>query len=102
VPRVLLEAAAAGLPLVTTDVPGCRDVVRNGWNGLLIPPRNAPALADAILRLAAAPELRATMGRRSRDHVVAQFSLDQVADGYANVYDGLLTGAHQMASAHPA
>lgn len=47
-PRVLVEAGAAGLPIVTTDVPGCREVVIPGRNGLLIPPRNPEALADAL------------------------------------------------------
>lgn len=93
VPRVLLEAAAAGLPLVTTRTPGCQDVVRHEWNGLLVPPRSAPALAGAILRLAADPGLRAAMGRRAREHVSAEFSLDRVADAYADVYDRLVTGA---------
>jgi glycosyltransferase involved in cell wall biosynthesis len=91
VPRVLLEAAAAGLPLITTDMPGCRDVVRHEWNGLLIAPRSASALAEAVLRLAQAPALRATMGSRSLSRVQALFSLDRVADGYAQAYDRLLT-----------
>jgi glycosyltransferase involved in cell wall biosynthesis len=90
VPRVLLEAAALGLPLVTTDMPGCRDVVQHEWNGLVIPPRSAPALAEAILRLADAPELRVTMGRRGQEHVGSQFTLDRVADDYATIYDRLL------------
>jgi glycosyltransferase involved in cell wall biosynthesis len=90
VPRVLLEAAALGLPLIATDLPGCRDVVRHEWNGLLIPPRDAPALADAIRRLVDAPDLRAAMSIRSRHHVRAQFGLDRVADAYAAVYASVL------------
>jgi glycosyltransferase involved in cell wall biosynthesis len=98
VPRVLLEAAALGLPLITTDMPGCRDVVQHEWNGLIVPPRSAPALADAVLRLADAPESRATMGARAREHVSSHFTLDRVADGYAAIYDGLLTGARPVRS----
>ena len=98
VPRVLLEAAAVGLPLITTDMPGCRDVVRHEWNGLVIPPRSAPALADAVLRLADAPEARATMGTRGREHVRSQFTLDRVADGYAAIYADLLTEARPALS----
>jgi len=66
VPRVLLEAAAAGRPIVTTDVPGCRDVVRHGENGLVVPPAHPERLADAIETLLADPGLRARMGGYSR------------------------------------
>lgn len=48
-PRAVLEALATGRPIVTTDVPGCRETVRDGWNGYLVPPRDPQALADAIL-----------------------------------------------------
>ena len=65
-PRTLLEAAACGRPLVATDVPGCRDLVRHGDNGLLVPLHDARALADAIARLAADAALRERMGARAR------------------------------------
>ena len=90
VPRVLLEAGAFELPLITTDMPGCRDVVRDGWNGLLIPPKDAPALTQAILRLLRSNEERQEMGRRSYSHVVDTFSLERVADAYAEVYRRVL------------
>ncbi|MCA9182078.1 MAG: glycosyltransferase family 4 protein, partial [Planctomycetales bacterium] len=59
VPRVLLEAGAMRLPLLTTDMPGCREVVRDGINGRIVPPRNAHQLAAAISELVCAKELRA-------------------------------------------
>ncbi len=68
-PKALLEAAACGRPMVSTDVPGCRDVVRHERTGLLVPPRDASALASAIARLADDPELRARLGRGAREHV---------------------------------
>ncbi|MYE01249.1 MAG: glycosyltransferase family 4 protein [Alphaproteobacteria bacterium] len=68
-PKALLEAAACGRPMVSTDVPGCRDVVRHEHTGLLVPPRDASALASAIARLADDPELRARLGRGAREHV---------------------------------
>ncbi len=68
-PKALLEAAACGRPMVSTDVPGCRDVVRHERTGLLVPPRDAPALACAIARLADDPDLRARLGRGAREHV---------------------------------
>ena len=59
IPKALLEAAASGRPIVTTDMPGCREVVRDGENGFLVPPRDPAALAAAIERLVADPALRA-------------------------------------------
>jgi glycosyltransferase involved in cell wall biosynthesis len=86
VPRVLLEAGACGLPLVATDMPGCRDVVKDGWNGRLVPVRDAAALAEAVRGLLSDPERRRVMGEHSSDHVRAHFGLEQVADGYAAIY----------------
>ncbi len=61
-PKSLLEAAACGRPLVATDVLGCREVVRDGATGLLVPPRDAKALAHALERLARDRDLRRRMG----------------------------------------
>ncbi len=76
-PKALLEAAANGLPLVATDVPGCREIVRDGDNGLLVPARDPQRLAEAIARLAGDAALRERMGRRSRE-LAAEFGLDTV------------------------
>ena len=62
-PLSLVEAAASGRPIVTTNTPGCRDVVRDGENGLLVPPRDVEALVNALRRLLLDPELRQRMGR---------------------------------------
>jgi glycosyltransferase involved in cell wall biosynthesis len=78
VPRVLIEAAACGRAVVATDVPGCREVVRHGENGLLVPPRDPAALAEAIGRLLGDPALRARMGARGREIAVQEFSEEQV------------------------
>lgn len=64
-PRSSLEAMAMGRPIITTDMPGCRETVIDGENGFLVPPRNAAALAAAMQRLIDQPELRTTMGERS-------------------------------------
>jgi len=90
IPRVLLEAAALGLPLITTDTPGCKEIVRDGWNGLLVPPRDPRRLAGAVLRLLASPDERTLMGSRSRTHVMGNFSLDYVARAYAEIYERVL------------
>ena len=88
-PKVLLEAAACGRPIVTTDVPGCRDVVRHGDNGLLVPVRNAKALADALKRLIKNPELRGQMGKRSREIALAEFSSEHVIAQTLEIYKEL-------------
>lgn len=85
-PKVLLEAAACGRALVATAVPGCREIVIDGHNGLLVPPRDAEALALAIGRLLDAPELRAKMGKHSRELVEAEFSVDLVVRQTLAVY----------------
>ena len=66
VPKSLIEAAACGRPIVTTDMPGCREIGRDGENALLVPPRDAGALAAAISRLADDPALRARLGAAGR------------------------------------
>jgi glycosyltransferase involved in cell wall biosynthesis len=85
-PKVLIEAAACGRPLVATDVPGCREVVRDGDNGLLVPARDAEALANAIGALLASPERRARMGARSRERAEHEFALHHVNAATFEVY----------------
>jgi glycosyltransferase involved in cell wall biosynthesis len=89
-PRTLLEGAAAGKPLVATDVPGCREVVQNGDNGFLVPVRDVAALAGAIKRLIEDPDLRAQMGKRSRQIVETQFSEEWVNRETLRVYDSII------------
>lgn len=78
VPNALLEAAACGLPIVTTDAPGCRDVVTDNVNGLLVPVQNAKALAEALEILIISSELRRKMGAAGRQIAVEQFSTAKV------------------------
>jgi len=73
-PRVLLEAAACGRSIITTDVPGCHDVIRHRENGLLVAPRNPSALAAAILQLAIDKTLRQQLVQRGQEIVAAEFS----------------------------
>ncbi len=85
-PKVLLEAAACGRPLVATDVPGCREIVRNGDNGFLVPLRDVGALADALLRLIADRNLRQKMGARGRQIALRDFSEETVVSATMAVY----------------
>lgn len=89
-PKGLIEAAACGLPLVTTNVPGCREVVTDGVDGLLVPARDAEALADAIGKLDDAPELAARLGRAARAKALRMFDERIVVDSTIAVYDELL------------
>jgi len=90
VPKVLIEAAACGRAIVTTDMPGCREVVRNGENGLLVPARDPKALADAIAALLKDPSLRARMGARGREIAVQEFSEERVLRETLALYRMLL------------
>jgi glycosyltransferase involved in cell wall biosynthesis len=89
-PKSLLEAAACGRPLVATDVPGCREVVHPGKTGLLVPFDDAPALADAIERLATSPELRARYGAAARDLAVQRFSAEAIGRQTVDLYRSLV------------
>lgn len=89
-PNVLIEGAACGRPLITTDVPGCREVVRHGENGLLVPARDPEALAEAIATLLKDPALRARMGARGREIAVQEFSEERVVRETLEVYRELL------------
>ncbi|MGE5502828.1 MAG: glycosyltransferase [Actinomycetota bacterium] len=91
-PRSLLEAAACGRPMIATDVPGCRELVHDGENGILVQPRDVPGLAEAIRRLARDPALRARMGARGRKMVVDTFSDDIVIAQHLDLYRRVLEG----------
>lgn len=90
VPKVLLEAASCERPIVTTDWPGCREIVQHGENGLLVPPKNALALADAIKTLLQHPEMRQRMGAAGRKIVEQEFSQELVIDQTLNLYREML------------
>lgn len=91
VPKSLIEAAAAARPIVTTDAPGCREVVRDGYNGLLVPPRSTTELATALERLIVDPVLRDEMGRHGRVLAEGQFGQDTIIRQTLAVYDELTT-----------
>ncbi len=88
-PRVLVEAAASARAIITTDTPGCRDVVRHGENGLLVKPRNSEELASAMEVLINDVELRKKMGSRGREMVEEKYSLTRIIDQTLRVYEDL-------------
>lgn len=89
-PKALIEAASCGRPIVATDVPGCREIVRHEDNGLLVPVREAAPLADALERLIADPDLRARLGARGRERVMNEFSEEHVIAATLRLYRELV------------
>ena len=89
-PKVLLEAASCGRPIVATDVTGCREIVRHNKNGLLVAPRDSSALARALKILIENPEMRKRMGRIGREIVAAEFSDEVIVKQTINLYRKLL------------
>lgn len=90
-PKTLLEAAATGRPVIATDVPGCREIVKNEENGLLVPVKNANRLAGAITRLAENKQLRIKMGEFGRKLVEAEFSIDIINRRTLTLYQRALS-----------
>lgn len=91
-PKSLIEAAACGLPLVTTDVPGCREVVTHEVDGLLVPVRDADAIAAAVARMQDDPALAVRLGHAAREKALDQFDERIVLSRTIAVYRELLAG----------
>ncbi|HJN04917.1 MAG TPA: glycosyltransferase family 4 protein [Alphaproteobacteria bacterium] len=89
-PRVLIEAAACGRAIITADVPGCREIVRSGENGLLVPVRDAAATAGAIEKLVDDPGMRRRMGSRGREIAEAEFSVAEFVTRSFAAYEAVL------------
>lgn len=85
-PKVLLEAAACALPLIASDVPGCREIVRHEVNGLLVPAGNPSALAEAVEKLLQSQELRESYGRAGRTIVEKEFAEEIVVRQTMDLY----------------
>jgi glycosyltransferase involved in cell wall biosynthesis len=90
VPKVLIEAAAAGRAIVASDTPGCREIARQGVNAELVPPRDAAALAAAIRRLLEDPRRRAAYAKAGRAIAVEEFSEQRVLGETLDLYTRLL------------
>jgi glycosyltransferase involved in cell wall biosynthesis len=89
-PKSLLEAAASGCAIVTTDIAGCREIVRHGITGWLVPPRDVRALANALQQAIEQPSLREQYGASARALIAADFSMDRVAEETIAIYDELV------------
>jgi len=89
-PKVLLEAAASGLPLIASDVPGCREIAIHNETALLVPARDVDTLANAMQTLAVDPQLRRRLGRRGRELVCSKFTVEHVNAQTIEIYRELL------------
>jgi len=89
-PKSLLEALSSGRPIITTDVPGCREVCDDGVNGLLVPARDSMALSNAIEKLALNQDLRLAMGRAGRVRAESEFSNEIICAQTLDLYRRLL------------
>lgn len=89
-PKVLIEAAACGKPIVTTDVPGCRDAILEEKTGLLVPAKNSDLLAKAIEILLKSKKMRDKMGKRARKFAEISFNIDSVAERHIQIYQKLI------------
>lgn len=89
-PKVLLEAAATGRPIITTNTQGCKEVVCQGVNGFLVPVRDTEALVDALRTLLSNPKLRSSMGMRGREIVMKEFSEEKIVGKTMELYKALV------------
>jgi glycosyltransferase involved in cell wall biosynthesis len=90
IPKSLLEAAACARPIISTNVPGCRDIARDGINAILVPPDNPEALAFALKRLIEEAELRHQYGIESRRIAQTEYSDSKIAEQVLALYQSLL------------
>ncbi len=88
-PKSLIEASAIGRPIVTCDSTGCRDVVDDGINGFLVPPKSPIEIADALKKLFEDKSLRIKMGKASREKAVKEFSIEKVVATHLKIYKEL-------------
>ena len=91
-----------GKPIITTDFPGCREVVEHNTNGILVPPKNVAALVSAVQNLLESPELRTRLGAAGRRKAVLDFDEEKINGQFMELYKtllqkkGLLTSAKGM------
>ena len=85
-PKSLLEAASSGKPIITTDVPGCNEIVKNEFNGLIVPPKDSNELMKAMKKLILNKKLRISMGKKGRELIKKNFSNSKATKDIINLY----------------
>jgi len=99
-PRALLEAAIANLPIISTDMPGCREIIRDGWNGILVPPRAPAQLARQILKALDDRSSLEQLAARCAARVRERFSVRAMSERHAALYAAVLSD-RQLPTSHP-
>jgi len=89
-PKSLIEAAAIGRPIITTDVPGCRDAIINNKTGILVPVKDSLAIAKAIIYLVNNKKLRLNMGLKAREYAEKNLSIEYVIEKHLGLYNNIL------------
>ncbi|MBE4330752.1 glycosyltransferase family 4 protein [Vibrio parahaemolyticus] len=95
-PKSLIEAASCGLPIITTDVPGCRQMVHGGENGILVPVKDSVSLAQAIETLVNNADMRINMGIRSREIAEHKYSKETIISSFFCIYDLDEDSCHEL------
>lgn len=85
-PKSVIDAEATGLPVITTDWVGCRDTVEDGYNGFIVPPKDAKSVAEKIAFLVDNPEKRREMGKNARKYAEKYFSIQEVIAKHLEIY----------------
>jgi glycosyltransferase involved in cell wall biosynthesis len=89
-PLTLLEGMSSGLPVVATNVGGIPEIVEDGVNGYLVPPKHPEAIAERILELNADPKLRRRLGGSARETILERYTIDKIVDQYVDVYKEII------------
>ena len=100
-PNVLLEAMATGLPVVASDVGGIPELVEDGRNGLLVPVGDAQALAAAIVRLMAEPQLADALGEAARLAIESRYSFDRMVSAFEALYQAEIDSVRSLKANGP-
>ena len=85
--KSILEASSMALPIITTDVPGCNDVIKNNYSGLLVPPRDKESLKLAIKKYIDNPSVALSFGLKARENVLNNFTTRAINDQILKIYD---------------
>lgn len=97
-PKVLIEAAACGRAVITTDVPGCRDAIEEGVTGILVPVKDKTSLADALQELILNPEKCRQMGAAGRELAEREYDINKVVDTHLRIYEKLFSNSETTTS----
>ena len=90
IPKSLIEASAIGRPIITCDSVGCKEVVEDGTNGILVDPKSPKELAEALKRLIDNPSLREKMGKLAREKAEKDFSIEKVINTHLEIYNSMI------------